>query len=160
MARAQGLQRRRPRQSRRFSKFGAFHSQIDLLIARNQETDQKNNAAAMIQARVRSRRRRRAKHFISGGRGGSGRASPADGGGGGSSVDASPVGVRPTAATDSVVFAELPPPASLQTDTMGRISRLCFGNFLDEVVGDFTSVAGAEAAAGRNNPTRLELAQR
>lgn len=133
---------------------------IDLLIARNQETDQKNNAAAMIQARVRSRRRRRAKHFISGGRGGSGRASPADGGGGGSSVDASPVGVRPTAATDSVVFAELPPPASLQTDTMGRISRLCFGNFLDEVVGDFTSVAGAEAAAGRNNPTRLELAQR
>jgi hypothetical protein len=103
---------------------------IDLLIARNQETDQKNNAAAMIQAR------------------------------GGSSVDASPVGVRPTAATDSVVFAELPPPASLQTDTIGRISRLCFGNFLDEVVGDFTSVAGAEAAAGRNNPTRLELAQR
>ena len=151
------------RQSHRLPKFGPSHSQIDLLIARNQESAEKNNAAAMIQGRVRSRRRRRGKNLISGGRGGgrggSGRASPADGGGGGSSVDASPVGVRPTAATDSAVFAELPPPASLQTDTMGRISRLCFGNFLDEVVGDFTSVAGAEAVAGRS-PTRLELAQR
>ena len=162
MARSQGLQRCRLRQSRPFSKVGAFHSQVDALIARNQETEEMNHAATMIQARVRGRRGRRAKFFVSGGRrsrGGSGRASPADGGGGGSSVDASPVGARPTAVADSVAFTPLPPPDNLQTDTMGRISRLCFGNFLDEVVGDFTSVAGTEAAAVRNNPAMLELAQ-
>lgn len=122
----------------------------------------KNNAASVIQSRVRNRRRRRAKLYVNSGRGGSGRATPVDdvGVGVGSSVDASPIGARPPALTDRNTFAELPPNPNLQTDAMGRMARLCFGNFLDEVVSDFSSVTGTEAAAGRNNPSMLELAQR
>ena len=50
-----------------------------------------------------------------------------------------------------------PEVSNLQTDAMGRMARLCFGNFLDEVVSDFATVTGTE---GRNNPSMLELAQR
>ena len=157
--RSQGLQRRRPRpEVAALAEWAACDSQVDALIARNQEAELKNNAATVIQSRVRSRRRRRAKLFV-GGRGGSGRATPVDdvGVGVGSSVDASPVGVRPPALTDRNTFAELPPNPNLQTDAMGRLSRLCFGNFLDEVVSDFATVTGTE---GRNNPSMLQLAQR
>ena len=158
--RSQGLQRRRPRpEVAALTEWAACDSQVDALIARNQEAELKNNAATVIQSRVRSRRRRRAKLFVNGGRGGSGRATPVDdvGVGVGSSVDASPVGVRPPALTDRNTFAELPPNPNLQTDAMGRLSRLCFGNFLDEVVSDFATVTGTE---GRNNPSMLQLAQR
>ena len=157
--RSQGLQRRRPRpEVAALTEWAACDSQVDALIARNQEAELKNNAATVIQSRVRSRRRRRAKLFV-GGRGGSGRATPVDdvGVGVGSSVDASPVGVRPPALTGRNTFAELPPNPNLQTDAMGRMARLCFGNFLDEVVSDFATVTGTE---GRNNPSMLELAQR
>ena len=157
--RSQGLQRRRPRpEVAALAEWAACDSQVDALIARNQEAELKNNAATVIQSRVRSRRRRRAKLFV-GGRGGSGRATPVDdvGVGVGSSVDASPVGVRPPALTGRNTFAELPPNPNLQTDAMGRMARLCFGNFLDEVVSDFATVTGTE---GRNNPSMLELAQR
>ena len=157
--RSQGLQRRRPRpEVAALTEWAACDSQVDALIARNQEAELKNNAATVIQSRVRSRRRRRAKLFV-GGRGGSGRATPVDdvGVGVGSSVDASPVGVRPPALTDRNTFAELPPNPNLQTDAMGRMARLCFGNFLDEVVSDFATVTGTD---GRNNPSMLELAQR
>ena len=158
--RSQGLQRRRPRpEVAALTEWAACDSQVDALIARNQEAELKNNAATVIQSRVRSRRRRRAKLFVNGGRGGSGRATPIDdvGVGVGSSVDASPVGARPPALTDRNTFAELPPNPNLQTDAMGRLSRLCFGNFLDEVVSDFATVTGTE---GRNNPSMLQLAQR
>ena len=157
--RSQGLQRRRPRpEVAALTEWAACDSQVDALIARNQEAELKNNAATVIQSRVRSRRRRRAKLFV-GGRGGSGRATPVDdvGVGVGSSVDASPVMDRPPALTDRNTFAELPPNPNLQTDAMGRMARLCFGNFLDEVVSDFATVTGTE---GRNNPSMLELAQR
>ena len=36
---------------------------------------------------------------------------------------------------------------------MGRLGRLCFGNFLEEVVGDF---AGVEEAAARSNPAMAQ----
>ena len=157
--RSQRLQRRRPRpEVAALTEWAACDSQVDALIARNQEAELKNNAATVIQSRVRSRRRRRAKLFV-GGRGGSGRATPVDdvGVGVGSSVDASPVMDRPPALTDRNTFAELPPNPNLQTDAMGRMARLCFGNFLDEVVSDFATVTGTE---GRNNPSMLQLAQR
>ena len=157
--RSQRLQRRRPRpEVAALTEWAACDSQVDALIARNQEAELKNNAATVIQSRVRSRRRRRAKLFVNGGRGGSGRATPVDdvGVGVGSSVDASPVMDRPPALTDRNTFAELPPNPNLQTDAMGRMARLCFGNFLDEVVSDFATVTGTD---GRNNASMLELAQ-
>lgn len=136
---------------------------VDALIARNQEAGEQKKAATAIQARVRGRRNRRATALNNrGGRKGSGRASPADGGGGGSSVDASPVVTRPPVAMTDAAFAQLSPASQQsQTDAMGRISSFFFGNFLDEVVGDFKTVAGSEAAgAVPNNPAMLELAQR